>query len=479
MELNKRFLRVCPTCYSVYDPGTRHCPRDGCGLQPISELTECNKLKVAMPNLLLGGFLLLACTLGHAGGASLVMVIATTVFLVWISFRQCERMAQTVRDRAEAFILQKAEERDKALKIVADFLSDFNAQSALDALENAKRKGFDGYDFDTLRATSLHQLGRFKEAIPILERIIIANGNTYEAVRMLALSYMNVGHADAHALRRLEDLISGLAAPERNDLLAFLVRSGKVARRYDSAYHTVIRLAFAEMPDDADVIHAAAEYARADGNLEQAIACLRTLPVEQHSLESLALWATSLAALNHMDPEAEIVYSRYLDENPSDMVVRVTLGNILIREQRHEEAERLYQAGIELDPYNARLWYNLALTHMQAGRYENAIGALQSFMKTDCWDSYRSKGDVHRIMGICMMRQGMLSQALKQLQMSDRSMQTLNRLYELGGMFELQGDLQAALACYGEIYAEDITYRDVAERIRAVRIDAPERQAPQ
>ena len=110
---------------------------------------------------------------------------------------------------------------------------------------------------------------------------------------------------------------------------------------------------------------------------------------------------------------------------------------------------------------------------MQAGRYEDAIGTLQSFMKTGSWEEYRSKGDVHRIMGICMMRQGTLSQALKQYQMADRSMQTLDRLYELAGMFEAQKDLLSARACYDEIYAEDVTYKDVAAKIRAFRPPEP------
>lgn len=119
-----------------------------------------------------------------------------------------------------------------------------------------------------------------------------------------------------------------------------------------------------------------------------------------------------------------------------------------------------------------RVWYNLALTHMKVGCYEEEMGALQSFMKTDSWNSYRPKEDVHRIMGVCMMRQGMLSQALEQFQMADRSMQTLDRLYELGRMFELQGDLLAARACYDETYAKDVTHKDVAERIRATESGA-------
>ena len=193
-----------------------------------------------------------------------------------------------------------------------------------------------------------------------------------------------------------------------------------------------MRLALAEMPDDADAVYAAAEYANANANLEQAVAYLRNLPVDRHTPDSLALRTTSLAGLNRMDPEAEMVYPQYLEENPSDTAVQVTLGNVFIREKRHEKAEHLYQADIKLDPSNMRVWYDLDLTHMKVGCYEEAMGAPQPFMKTDSWDSYRSKEDVHRIMGVCMMQQGMLSQALKQFQMGNRSMQTLDRLYERG-----------------------------------------------
>jgi len=371
-----------------------------------------------------------------------------------------------LRAQAGAFVQHWTAERDEALKAATTTLSASDPQGALKAVENAKNRGFNGFEFDMLRAKSLYELGRFDEAASTLEQIVEARESAYEVAQMLALSYVKAGHSDAYSLEKLENLICGLGVPERIDLLTCLVRSVRETGRYDSVYATVIRLALADMPNDLNTICAAAEYARADGNLEQVIAHLRKLPLDQHSSESLALWATSLAALNRMDSEAEMVYSRYLQGNPSDAVVRVVLGNILVREKRHEEADRLYQAGIELDSSGARLWYNLALTRMQAGRYEDAIGTLQAFMKTDSWESYRSKGDVHRIMGMCMMRQGTLSQALKQFQMADRSVQTLDRLYELAGMFELQGDLKSARACYDEVYAEDVTYKDVAAKIR-------------
>jgi len=382
-----------------------------------------------------------------------------------LSFLHFREVAYTIRFEARTFMLQWTEERERVLKTAAGALSRSDPQGALETIEDAKTRGFVGHEFDVLKARSLYELGRFEEAASLLVLVSESRQGMCETTEVSALSHIDANTTKA-SLGKLESLLSRLDIPERSLLLKCLVRSAGGPRRHDSAGAAVMRLALAQMPDDADTVYAAAQYAKADGDLELACARLRKLPMCQHTPESLALWATSLAALNGMDYEAEMVYAHYLQSNPSDAVVRVVLGNILVREKRYEEAERLYRAGIELDPSNPRFRYNRALTLMQAGLYDSAIGTLQSFMKTDSWESYRSKGDVHRIMGMCMMRQGTLSQALKQFQMADRSVQTLDRLYELAGMFELQGDLKSARACYDEVYAEDVTYKDVAAKIR-------------
>jgi tetratricopeptide (TPR) repeat protein len=476
MQLSEGDLRVCPACRAVYAPNVEKCPKHHLKMRPVPEFVEWHRRQSMLPGLSVEGLFIVLSVMKGASDYLLLLGLTLAALLFAIYSSQHKRLARDIRAKASAFVQQWAAERDETLEMASGMLSDYNPQGALKAVTNAESKGFGGYEFSMLRAKSLYGLGKFDEALTTLEQIDEAYGSTHDVAQMLALSYVNAGHSSANSLQKIESLICGLDASERIELLARLVRSAREIGRYDAVHATVIRLALADMPNDLNTICAAAEYARADGNPEQAVAHLQKLPLDQHSSESLGLWAASLTALNRMDSEAEMVYSRYLQSNPLDSEIRVALGNIFVREKRHEEAEHLYQAGIELDPSSARLWYNLALTRMQAGRYEDAIGTLQSFMKTDSWDSYRAHGDVHRIMGICMMRQGTLRQALKQFQMADRSMQTLDRLYELAGMFELQGDLPSARACYDDIYAEDITYKDVAEKIRTTWPDAPRKQ---
>lgn len=466
MEPNEDDLRVCPACRAVYAPSIERCPKHRVKMRRIPEFVEWYPKHSMLSVLVLGGIFFIVAILDRASNALFLVsiVIPALIFVVDLGIYKSQMKA--IRAQASDFVQRWAAERDEVLQTVANVLSNCNPQGAFTVVENAESKGFGGHEFDLLKARSLYQLGRFDEAASILQEIRRVHESTYEIVQMLALSYVNADHFGSASLHKLKRLICDMDTAERTDLLTCLIRSIRENRRYDSVHAEVIQLALVNIPNDLNTICAAAEHARADGNVEQAIDHLRKLPVDQHSLESLELWATSLSLLNRMDSEAEMVYSRYLQGNPSDTTIRVALGNILVREKRHEEAEFLYLAGIELDPENARFRYNLALTRMQAGRYEDAMGTLQSFMKTESFHSYRSKGDVHRIMGMCMMRQGMLNQALKQFQMADKSMQTLDRLYELAGMFELRGSLPAARVCYDEIYAEDITYKDVAEKIR-------------
>jgi hypothetical protein len=61
----------------------------------------------------------------------------------------------------------------------------------------------------------------------------------------------------------------------------------------------------------------------------------------------------------------------------------------------------------------------------------------------------------------------MFEAALKQYLLAGRSQENTDELYKLGELFEARGDFKSARACWEEIYATDVRFRDVSAKITA------------
>ncbi|MFY9854665.1 MAG: hypothetical protein WAK26_12390, partial [Terracidiphilus sp.] len=85
------------------------------------------------------------------------------------------------------------------------------------------------------------------------------------------------------------------------------------------------------------------------------------------------------------------------------------------------------------------------------------------------FESYRSKEEIYVLLARCFVRLGMLEAAMKQYLLAGRSEKHLDDLYELGLRFEEAGDGRNARACWEEVYATDIRFRDVATRVGSAR----------
>jgi tetratricopeptide (TPR) repeat protein len=86
-------------------------------------------------------------------------------------------------------------------------------------------------------------------------------------------------------------------------------------------------------------------------------------------------------------------------------------------------------------------------------------------MLQENFSTYKSKEDIFRLLGKCFVKKGMLKAAFKQYLQADRSADTLDLLYELGQIFEDQSDSESAKGCWEEIYAVDVRYKNISEKI--------------
>jgi predicted nucleic acid-binding Zn-ribbon protein len=135
-------------------------------------------------------------------------------------------------------------------------------------------------------------------------------------------------------------------------------------------------------------------------------------------------------------------------------------------EQFVERTEKQAQAG-------SVAWrYRLGLAYREVGRVEEALAVLQSIQREPDYAVLCLNA-----IGQCLRRQGLDAAAAKRFQRVIETpgcpdAQYHEALYNMGALYESKGDAQslaAALAAYEELYAGDCTYKDVVDRIKAVK----------
>ena len=156
---------------------------------------------------------------------------------------------------------------------------------------------------------------------------------------------------------------------------------------------------------------------------------------------------------------------KQLDADPEDKELKNTLESL--------EAEKLQK---ELGESGKRIRahptdMSLQLTHgrllMEAGRINDAIKHLQSARR-----EVRCRLEAITLLGGCYMSKGFPDMAADQFREALESLEVMtdekkNVLYQYARALEQMGDEEKALKQYKIIHAEDISYRDVAEKVEA------------
>ncbi len=128
---------------------------------------------------------------------------------------------------------------------------------------------------------------------------------------------------------------------------------------------------------------------------------------------------------------------------------------------------------------DAETHYNLGVAFREMGLLDEAIGEFQKVVKGAQKDRYPPNFlQACSLLAVSFMDKGMpqiaarwYARALETPDLDDES--TLALQYDLGVAFEQSGDTRNALERFSEVYSQNIDYRDVAEKIRALQQKAP------
>jgi len=149
------------------------------------------------------------------------------------------------------------------------------------------------------------------------------------------------------------------------------------------------------------------------------------------------------------------------------------LENAPLKEVFDEFRAELGEMGAEDEDLETH--YNLGIAFREMGLLEEAISEFQKVAKaTDHGKVFRYTMQCSTLLGLAFMEKGQpgiaaiwYERALRTPDMDPES--TLALRYDLGVAQESAGDLEAALKSFSQVYAANIDYRDVAERIAALQ----------
>ncbi|MGF1452434.1 MAG: tetratricopeptide repeat protein [Opitutales bacterium] len=152
-----------------------------------------------------------------------------------------------------------------------------------------------------------------------------------------------------------------------------------------------------------------------------------------------------------------------LEANPDDASAQqgVNEAKEALKQFQIESSEKM----VERYPNDYHARFRLGQLYYEAGEYDKAIGELQRAQRNP---QVRVRAIL--MTGKAMLHKGMGDLAVAQLASAKGETPIMNDLkkeiiYELGRAYEAAGDKDKAIAEYKEIYAADIGFRDVADKI--------------
>jgi tetratricopeptide (TPR) repeat protein len=238
------------------------------------------------------------------------------------------------------------------------------------------------------------------------------------------------------------------------------------------------------LEQDGRVVRTADELQDAASRLEKLVQANPNDP------KILAELANRYSAMKDYDRAIE-TYEKAYEAQPTNFDLREKAGDLRIARFDHDlseakksgndgDAGRLaeerltyivteYRARVKDHPTDLVLHFQLGRALFESGDYDGAISEFQQTNRDP-----RRKIESMTMLGNCFLKKGMFDLAENQLRkaiedmpgMSDRAKDIL---YSLGQLKEQQGKPKDALAEYKKIYEVDIGFRDVSERMEAIK----------
>lgn len=133
--------------------------------------------------------------------------------------------------------------------------------------------------------------------------------------------------------------------------------------------------------------------------------------------------------------------------------------------------------GPSLDDSDYETHFNTATAYQEMGLIEEAIKEFQTAVSTvRPNDGTRRFFSCANLLGHCFMQQSMPHLALKwyerALETADLSKEEKQGIwYELASAYQADGDVEHAGRYFEQVYAENVNFRDVSERVRAIAVN--------
>jgi tetratricopeptide (TPR) repeat protein len=363
---------------------------------------------------------------------------------------------------------QSIKQKQSIQTFQAQAKKDFDNGNYEGAIENYKstiENGDTSTDTVIGLINSYYNQGNYREAIPLLVDLLKEFEDT-SLKELLVRSYLELDELSHKEIDFLNYEKEQYPDKLRNQIIL------KLAKYF---YHSnaendfksvdILKAAMNLEPENPKHLEALVKILKANGQSQEGIQYLEQFNDSLFTPELWDLYTKILFEIKDFSSRSIQVIGRYLVEKPEDIETQIRLGQIFIRNRQIDQAITVYQNALEIDPNNIKIMHQMALTYMMDNQITNAIKELQTIVKLPQFETYLSKPTINKLLGKCFMKTNMLKLALSQFLLSDREIETLDLLYELGEMFEQEQDLDNAKRCWEEIFAIDITYKDISQKI--------------
>ncbi len=152
------------------------------------------------------------------------------------------------------------------------------------------------------------------------------------------------------------------------------------------------------------------------GNYEAAVTAFQA--AAEKDPDQIAVWANLGQTYAKMKKYEDAIksYEKAIDLDPSDAALQQNLGNIHAEQGDTETAEQYYNKAAEIaavdDPKAAATtYYNMGVTHINAGKSEDAAKALKKALEFDA-----SHAEAHYQLGLTLLGLNQMEDAVKHLE---------------------------------------------------------------
>ena len=163
-------------------------------------------------------------------------------------------------------------------------------------------------------------------------------------------------------------------------------------------------------------------------------------------------------------PQAAQYFKKAIDLDPRNSDAHFSLGTLLYKGKRYNDAKLILQKALKLRPDNYRAHYYLGKMYKDA---QNFTSAAESFEQAQKDSEFKVKALIER--GICYISLKNYDKAIQELERAIKLTSekpddtTLFARYYLAMCYEKKRDIDNAIEQWEAIYAKRQSFKDVAE----------------